>query len=56
MQTLEEAKALGSAGHMALLLASKLLHETLLSKLSTRDFDRARVAGSVCEFPSARKA
>jgi hypothetical protein len=40
---------------MALLLASALLREILLSKLSTKGFDRAWLAGSVCDFPSARK-
>jgi len=55
VHSLYEAEALGTAGHMALLLASALLREILLSKLSTGGFDRAWVAGSVCDFPSARK-
>jgi len=55
MNSLHEAKALGSADHMAPLLASALLRKILLSKPSTRGFDRAWVAGSVYDSPSARK-
>lgn len=55
MHRFYEAEGLGSAGHTALLLASTLLREILLSKLSTRGFGRAWVVGWVCDFPNARK-